>query len=108
MPITNVKKSAYTPSKEKMMNSLKYWEQSYRIKLKRNSLNKILKDAGHAIQNRKQISAFMHGLVVGLLKDRSNYTSTDKVVLENLRLAEEKAHQIRFGVKPETLAENID
>jgi hypothetical protein len=90
MPLTNVKKNknVYTPSKEKMKNSLKYWEQSYRVRLKPNVIKKVLKDATLAIQNRKQISAFMHGLVVGLLKERANYTTNTKVVLASQKSSE--------------------
>lgn len=68
------KKHNYVVPTAKLESSLLYWERFYKIKLTNKSKRLFFKNASDSIQNKKQISAFVHGYVRGLLVDRSKYT----------------------------------
>lgn len=59
-------------SKEKILNSLKFWEQFHHIKLKRDKVRTLTDDALNSVQNTKQTSSFVHGYLIALMRDSKN------------------------------------
>jgi hypothetical protein len=80
--------STYIPSVEKLEGSITYWENYYRIKLNLNSRKLFLKNAKVSIQNKKQISAFVHGYIRGLLVDPDKYVIRTKPGKTNFEMFE--------------------
>lgn len=72
--------STYKPTAAKLEGSIKYWENFYGVRLKPASKKLFLKNARVSIQNKKQISAFIHGYLRGLLVDSKKYVIRTKRV----------------------------
>jgi hypothetical protein len=72
------KVSTYQPSVAKLKGSITYWENYYKVRLKPDSEKLLLKNAESSIQNKKQISAFIHGYLRGLLVDPTKYVFRTK------------------------------
>jgi hypothetical protein len=70
--------STYQPPVAKLKGSITYWENFYGVKLKPDSKRLLLKNAEVSIQNKKQISAFIHGYLRGLLVDQTKYVIRTK------------------------------